>query len=71
MAANQVGAEQSSLRNVLYYLEEADMRHVVEAMMFSAGFVDGTVDLWGREGKDDPRGFGPNSKEQQERWEEI
>ncbi|MEV7177763.1 hypothetical protein [Kitasatospora sp. NPDC093679] len=71
VAANLVGAEQSSLRNVLYYLEEADMRHVAEAMMFSAGFVDGTVDLWGGEGEDDPRGFGPNSREQQERWEKI
>ncbi|MFJ5927728.1 hypothetical protein ACIQF6_34545 [Kitasatospora sp. NPDC092948] len=71
VAANLVGAEDSSLRNVLHYLDEADMRHVAEAMMFSAGFVDGTVDLRGGEGEGDPRGFGPNSREQQERWEEI
>ncbi|WP_371503022.1 hypothetical protein OG871_37695 [Kitasatospora sp. NBC_00374] len=44
-----------SLRNVLYYLEAADLRHVAEAMMYSAGFVDGTVDLWGGEDNDDPR----------------
>ncbi|MET9618225.1 hypothetical protein [Kitasatospora indigofera] len=71
VAANLVGAEESSLRNVLYYLEEADMRHVAEAMMYSGGFVDATADLWGGEGADDHRGDGPNSREQQERWEEI
>ncbi|WP_030273677.1 hypothetical protein [Streptomyces sp. NRRL B-24484] len=71
VAANLAGKDHTSLRNTLYDLDEDHMRPVAEAMMYAAGFLDGSADPWGNEDPGAERGWGPNSLAREERLEEM
>ncbi|MGA5824242.1 hypothetical protein ACPC54_41155 [Kitasatospora sp. NPDC094028] len=70
VAASLAGKDGKALRYVLYRLDPDDVRHVAEAIMHSAGFLDATADLWGGEPEDGPRGWGPHSTAREKRWYE-
>ncbi|MFE3113895.1 hypothetical protein ACFXG8_40470 [Kitasatospora indigofera] len=71
VAANLAGKDNYSLRNTLYDLDEDHMRLVVEAMMYAAGYLDGSADPWGNEDPSTERGWGTNSRAREERLEEM
>ncbi|MFD7735613.1 hypothetical protein ACFV6F_35155 [Kitasatospora phosalacinea] len=68
VAASLAGKEQLTLRFALHPLEEDHARHVAEAVLHSAGFLDATADPWGGEPENRPRGSGPHSTARQRRW---
>ncbi|WP_282204959.1 hypothetical protein [Kitasatospora fiedleri] len=52
VAANLAGSDHGSLRNVLPELDGEHVAFVAEAVMYAAGYLDGSADPWGNE---DPR----------------
>ncbi|MFJ1757896.1 hypothetical protein [Kitasatospora sp. NPDC088134] len=71
VAASLAGSDRSSLRNVLHQLTGEHLRLVLEAMMYAAGYMDGSADPWGHEGPGVAPGEGPNSTAREERLAEL
>ncbi|MFE2352041.1 hypothetical protein [Kitasatospora cineracea] len=73
VAANLAGSLHCSLRNVLYELTGDHVRLVAEAMMYAAGYLDGSADPWGNEGpaSGHEEEWGPNSVAREERLAEL
>ncbi len=73
VAANLAGSHHCGLRNVLYELTGEHLRLVAEAVVYAAGYLDGSADPWGNEGPaaGHEEGWGPNSVAQEERLAEL
>ncbi|WP_162257850.1 hypothetical protein [Kitasatospora sp. Root107] len=67
-AANLSGLSTDPLRHSIQALEYDEARLVAQAVMYAAGFMDGSADPFGNEVPNDGTGAGPHAAAHEKRW---